>query len=303
MIKKRILVIIFLLSLVLPAFAESEDLVPVDAFFQYDQRMLLKVKKEVLRETRDYIQYHVTYDSAHDRRVTSLLTIPKFGTPPYPVVIYQHGMSERKEVEHIVKGTEKLIKEGFAVFSIDAEYHGEREKSSPGFLHNLLVKGRVYTFRDMFIQTVIDLRRGIDYLSKERDINKEKIGYIGISMGGIIGIIVSAVDKRIKAPIFLVAGGNFKENMPMIGMLPESVDILPIIDPIYFIDRISPHPILMINGLKDPSMMEGAKDLYKRAGEPKKIVWIDAEHVKLPYKDEVIKICVDYLKENLKGVR
>lgn len=277
---------------------ECKNLISVNAFFQYDKKMLLKAKEEILKEAEDYIQYHITYDSIHDKRVTAILTIPKKNNPPYKVVIYQHGMSEKKDAEQVWVGTKKLIKEGFAVFSIDAEYHGERGKDTD-FVRNLIARMQFYTFRDMFAQTVVDIRRGIDYLAKRKDIDEGNIGYIGISMGGMIGVIVSAIDERIKVPIFIVAGGNLKKMMPITDIITGSEDILKIIDPIYFVDKISPRPIFMINGSKDFTMMENAKDLYNRAVEPKKIVWIEADHIGVPFEEKTIKTCIKFLKENL----
>ena len=79
--------------------------------------------------------------------------------------------------------------------------------------------------RNMFIQTAIDIRRGIDYLSKKNFINKEKIGYAGISMGGIIGVLVAAVDTRIKAAVFIVAGGNFLKMVSLLAVFPDAAII------------------------------------------------------------------------------
>lgn len=301
---KNKVILILLLTVLLPLFSFSqteplENLIPVDEFYQYDKKMLLNAKEEIKKETDDYIQYHITYDSVNDKKVTANLIISKKGTPPYPVVIYQHGMSESKDTEQVLFGTERLVKNGFAVFSIDADHHGERTKEKD-FVVNTIAKGNIYTMRNIFIQTVIDIRRGMDYLAKKKSLDKEKIGYVGISMGGIIGTIISAVDERIKAPIFIVAGGNFTKMVPIISVAPHADKILKTIDPIYFAKRISPRPLLMINGLQDYTINEAANDLYNSAQQPKKIIWIDDDHIGVPLREDTIKHCGEFLRENLK---
>jgi len=47
-----------------------------------------------------------------------------------------------------------------------------------------------------------------DYLETKPEIDKERIGYAGGSMGGILGVIFIGVEPRIKAAALIVAGGT-----------------------------------------------------------------------------------------------
>jgi fermentation-respiration switch protein FrsA (DUF1100 family) len=50
-------------------------------------------------------------------------------------------------------------------------------------------------------------------------------------------------------------------------------------DALNFVDKISPRPVLMINGTKDDIVpVEANKLLHKTAREPKKIVWLESGH-------------------------
>lgn len=296
---KILFVIISIFLWDFPVFSQCENSVNVKEFFKYDKNMLLKAKEKILKETDNYIQYHIIYESIHNKKVPALFTLPKKYNPPYKVVIYQHGLSEKKDAEQISFGTEKLVSEGYAVFSIDSEYHGERKKEGV-VPSGLISRMQFYTFRDMLIQTVVDIRRGVDYLTKRKDIDREKIAYIGISMGGIIGVIVSGIDERIKVPIFIVAGGNLKKMLPESEIFQEFEEILKVIDPVYFVEKIYPRPVFMINGLKDFTMAESAKELYEKAKEPKEIIWIDADHIGVPFKEETVRAILEILKKNLR---
>lgn len=102
--------------------------VTVEEFYNYDKKAPLNAEEEKVKETNNYIRYHITYNSAHDKKVTAILTVPKKGAPPYPVIVFQHGMSESKDNEQVQFGTRILLNEGYAVFSIDAEYQASETK-------------------------------------------------------------------------------------------------------------------------------------------------------------------------------
>jgi dipeptidyl aminopeptidase/acylaminoacyl peptidase len=52
------------------------------------------------------------------------------------------------------------------------------------------------------------MRRGLDFLETLDFIDRERIGYAGGSMGGIIGAIFIGVEPRVKAAVLAVGGGN-----------------------------------------------------------------------------------------------
>ncbi len=305
-VKPKLLVAVFLLSFFpcrtsLLIADEKNISVPVEQFYQYDKKVPLDAVEENVKENGDFTRYHIIYNSVHDKKVTAILTVPKKVAPPYPVIIYQHGMSESKDNEQIQFGTRMFVKEGYAVFSIDADYHGERKISDKkDFVVSMLGSAHIFRMRDMFIQTAVDIRRGIDFLSKKDFIDKKRIGYAGISMGGIIGVLVAAVDKRIKAPVFIVAGGNFLSMIPMLGIIPNAQNISAVFDPVNFIAKISPRPFLMLNGLQDASMEKGAKFLYEAGKNPKQIFWVKGTHVEVPFNEETIRHCLEFFAKNLK---
>lgn len=58
--------------------------------------------------------------------------------------------------------------------------------------------------REIYIQAVVDLRRGIDLLTRP-DVDPKRLAYVGHSYGAQWGSILSAVDKRMKTSV-LMAG-------------------------------------------------------------------------------------------------
>lgn len=91
--------------------------------------------------------------------------------------------------------------------------------------------------REILVQRYRDLGRSIDYLESRTDIDKSKIGYLGVSMGTAFGVILATLEDRLKAVIFLDGGYFFEPPLP--GM--DQVDFAP---------RLK-KPVLMINGRYD----------------------------------------------------
>jgi cephalosporin-C deacetylase-like acetyl esterase len=214
--------------------------------------------------------------------VPALLILPKQPREEkLPCVILMHGLGGDKRMFQMLWGA--LTKAGYALFAIDAQYHGERKPSDDIPFFGMYP----YRARDALIQTVIDLRRGVDYLQTRKDIDPNRIGYIGASMGGIIGAMFAGVDERVKAPILLVAGGDWKilmekstlsmwrdaaRNNPQ--QMQEALRVMDVVDPVHWVGRIAPRPVLFINGDADDVVpVESNKALHNAAGEPKKVVW------------------------------
>ena len=65
--------------------------------------------------------------------------------------------------------------------------------------------------RETLIQDSKDLGRSIDYLETRTDIDRNRIAYMGVSMGAALGVNLTAVEDRFKAVIFL-DGGFFNEK-------------------------------------------------------------------------------------------
>ncbi|MCS7065056.1 MAG: alpha/beta fold hydrolase [Fimbriimonadales bacterium] len=281
-----------------------------DWIFGYDKNLPLGAEVSVAEETPLYICYKVVYRSARDQRVPAFLVLPKNRQEgqKLPCVILMHGLGGDKSMLKMLWPL--LLNAGYALFAIDAQYHGERKPKDP------LPFFGVYPYysRDALIQTVIDLRRAVDYLETRPEIDPKRIGYIGASMGGMLGAIFAGVDERVQAPVLLVAGGNwkiimeksvlsvFRENRSPKEM-EQALKAMDVVDPIHWVGRISPRPVLMINGDADDVVpVDSNKALHEAAREPKKIIWYKGGHVPPPAEmPNLLNDVLNWLNEHLKG--
>ncbi len=86
--------------------------------------------------------------------------------------------------------------------AIDARNHGDRNYQ---FRHEwpvgIAMKNLVYTYQQMAVSTVIDYRRLMDYLETREEIDQERFGALGTSMGGMFTFELAGVDDRIRAAV------------------------------------------------------------------------------------------------------
>jgi len=257
----------------------SKQELSVLKYYEYDHDLPLEDSVELISDSLGYELSSVVFTSVHNKRVTGLLSVP-VDPNPLPVVILLHGVGDRKTVDYIEAGHDYFVNSGFAVLRIDILNHGDRKEHDYDFN---LTDGYRYWTRDIISQTVFDLRRSIDFLQTRKEIDFERIGYYGISLGGIIGTIFSGVDARVKAPVIALAGGNLSLMFGLDAFTEDTKDFFSIIDPINFVGQISPRPLLMINAENDEVIVPlTSKLLFKKANEPKEIIWYPSRHRDLP---------------------
>jgi dienelactone hydrolase len=261
-------------------------------FYEYDRNIPLEpqiVKKKELPEGN---REKIVFVGINKVRVPAYLIFPKSKADTYPVVVIVDGIYGSKERwfedDSWPKGgqiTKSFLKAGFAVMILDAVYHGERasdyEYAPPPFFFTYPNESR-----QMVIQTAVEYRRGIDYLSTRSDIDTTRIGMMGLSMGAVITFELSSIDPRIKTA---VAGLVAPLRRPEL----QSVDVTT------FANHVSCKSFLMFMGNKDPLYtMEEAHQLFDRIPiTQKEFVEYDTDHT--PPVEYVEKV-TDWFVKNLK---
>jgi dienelactone hydrolase len=258
----------------------NSDVLPVSKYYEYDKEIPLQDSIKLIKDTTAFRLYDVTYRSVHNKKVTALLTVPKNTSEPLPIIILLHGKGDRKTVDYIEFGNDYFYKNGYAVLRLDVSNHGDRIENEFDF--DFTGKHKYWT-RNIITQTVFDLRRAVDFIEKREELDKNNIGFFGISLGGITGAIFCGVDKRVKVPVFVLAGGQMNLMFGKNALASDTKDYLSVIEPMNFIEQITPRPLLMINAENDDIVLPMmSKLLYKKAEDPKNIIWFPAKHHTIP---------------------
>ncbi len=280
--KNKILIFFVFLGLVFSlAGCGQRRSVSIAHFYDYDANFPLRPEVRLQEVTKVDSIFHVTYKSVHEQRVTALLSLPVAGKRPYPVILFLHGLGDNKNADYMQFGDQAFAQAGYAVFRIDYALHGERK--DPDFTRFDLRKPYPFTTRNAIVQTVFDLRRAVDFLRTRSELNTSRLGYMGISLGGITGAIFCGVDSRVKVAVLALAGGGWKLLFGFHMVSPKIQNLLAPVEPLNFVGKIAPRPTLFLNASKDeivPPFL--AKKLHKAAGEPKEVIWFPTKHRKIP---------------------
>jgi len=159
-----------------------------------------------------YVIDCVTFASEPGSRVTALLYLPatRQGRVPGIVVGCGHGGSKSSPAYQYTG--QLYAKMGFACLILDTI--GEEERNAEGktgtrahdmYEFKTRQERRAFTrdkLRRMVLGKVIwDLERGIDYLQSRTEVDSERIGVTGSSMGGATTSCLAVVDTRVRAAV------------------------------------------------------------------------------------------------------
>lgn len=268
-----------------------------DLFFGYDRALPLEAEERDLGVQDGVHALHFAIDSINGQRVPGLLWAPAKASAPLPLALLQHGAMTRKEDAYISATARAWARRGLAVAAIDAARHGERR--SDEFDVTLLWR-LPWQRRDHAVQMCVDLQRALDYLETRPELDVERSGFVGFSMGTINGVAFVARDPRVKTAVFLIGGARLTESWPIDdeGKLHDQRLVAQIVDPVHFAPAIAPRPVLQINGLRDQICPpRSAQALFDALGEPKQIMWYDGGHTDL--RAEQIHAAETFLRANL----
>jgi dienelactone hydrolase len=211
---------------------------------------------------------------------------------PLPAVICLHGWSANKE--GMLKHCLRIADAGFFAIAIDARMHGERldpafwSKSAENFPH---------IFFSVVTETAKDLVKVVDFLEKRPDVDSNRLGFMGISMGAFISLIATQLEKRVKAVASILGAGDFQLFGEKIGsqkVLPfdqqlinypdeETKRLIKKYDPLNNLKKFPPTALLLIGGSQDPLIpKEGITQLY---GELEPLYALNSENLNLKMYD------------------
>ena len=284
--KKTIYVLLVIALLSITVAAQSEDFSKLRRMFQYDRKMPLDVR-EIGVENRDGIQVHdISYVSPKGGRVTAYLVIPP-GKGKFAGLIFMHMRPGSRTI--FLDEALSYARMGAVSLVIDAPFSraGESKRDfDPTVTHPEID-------RDIYIQTVIDLRRGVDLLLSRHDIDRKRIAFVGHSFGAHTGVLLASVEKRIKAYVIMAGGPSLTEFLRT-STVPGVVEVrnsltkaqqenyfttLATVDPINYVAHVAPSALFFQFGKRDTYPTEqSAARYFQTASDPKSVKWYDTGH-------------------------
>jgi eukaryotic-like serine/threonine-protein kinase len=224
--------------------------------YDYDRTPL--EARVVKRDTThaDWIRETVSIAAAYGgERLKIDLFVPRKHRGPFQTVVVFPGSNAIYEAGLDALDTELLgfLVRGGRVLAYP-EYKGMySRRDQPGYN---VPRGSV-AYRDLILAQGKDLQRAIDYLETRPDVDTSRIGFIGISLGGVMGGLVLGIEDRLSAAVLYVAGLVFQRARP------EA-------DPINFLPRVGV-PVLMLNGRYDDGFPyeTSQRPMFEMLGTPR----------------------------------
>src|ERR1700736_797299 len=191
----KLLALIALTALIVVSAKAETDFQSLTPLFGYQPKTPLDLQDKIITEFADGTLHDITYTSPKGGPVDAYLVVPK-GKGPFAAILFGHwGNGTRAEFI-----PEAKIYAGAGVVSLIPDYPWDR----PQPWHKALSSGdKAEQDRDIEIQAVIDLRRGIDLLLQRPDIDPKRLAYVGHSYGAQWGSILSPIDRRQKTSVFI----------------------------------------------------------------------------------------------------
>lgn len=205
--------------------------------------------------------------------------------PPAPeadgaTILFLHGFSYNRATR--LPHAALMVAQGYGALLYDTRNLGESE-------------GSVST---LGLHEPLDVRGALDYLATRPDVNMERIGIMGESLGGATAIRAAATMPELRAVVAEAAFSSLEENVSegvrrLTGLPPfpfaplvlwfaeqEAGGRVGQVRPVDEIARIAPRPVLLLHGEDDTLIAPANSErLYAAAGEPRQLhIFPDAGH-------------------------
>ncbi|HEX8844829.1 MAG TPA: acetylxylan esterase [Pyrinomonadaceae bacterium] len=285
--RKLSIVLILVVASCGVAFAQAEPVSELRRMFDYDPRLPLDVKEAGVEE-RDGARVHdISYQSPKGGRVTAYLVVPDGKRRRFAGLIFMHPRPGSRNI--FLDEALSLAKAGAVSLLIDAPF--SRAGDSKREFDPTVTKPEAD--RDIYIQTVVDLRRGVDLLVSRTDVDPKRIGFVGHSYGAHTGAVLAGVERRIKAYVIMAGAPSLTEflrtsTLPPIVKTRESLtkeqqsnyfNTLANVDPINYIGHVAPAALFFQFGKTDAyPTEETARSYSEKASNPKHVKFYEAGH-------------------------
>jgi hypothetical protein len=250
--------------------------------------------------------------------VPSLLLIPDRRQKPAPGLLFIHWHAGEYDLgkEQLLRGTPVqpayapvCAEKGLVTLAIDSWCFGERKHEADGHQGEedafklMLWQGRV-----LWGMMMLDEFRALSYLASRPEVDPERLGAFGMSMGATKAWWLAALNPEVKLTIDICCLTDYESLIAVRGLSGHGVyyfvpSLLKHFDTFQINELIVPRPHLSVNGRKDPltppSGVEKVRDkllpLYETYGRARDcaIELFDCAHQELPVMREQILAWMD----------
>jgi dienelactone hydrolase len=246
------------------------------ALFDYDRTVAFDLKEESGKDQDGVTVRDVNYAAYTPQRgrIKAYLIQPG-GKGPFAGVLFFHWYgAPNGNRNQFLNEAVSLAKQGAASLLIQ------------GYFPWAVLPADAKTDRQRVIDETIEVRRALDLLISQPEVDRKRIGYVGHDYGAMYGAITAGVDKRVKTYILIAGIGSFSnwsldywlKAIPAPDKEAYRQALKPI-DPITQITRAAPATLLFQFAKSDEHITKEAAIAFSdAASRPKEVKWYDGKH-------------------------
>lgn len=272
-----------------------------------------------------------SFDNGAGAVVPGYLLLPKNATGKSPAILYCHrhgglynlGKEELFETGHLPEPPgPALVSHGYVVIAIDAYCFGERNGQGPDGPAEKGTEGEwsaakfnLWVGRSLWGMIVRDDLMALDYLASRPEVDADRIGVTGMSMGATRSWWLVGLDDRLKTGVpvcCLTRGQNLIDNglLSAHGIYYFVPGILTHFDAEAIVSLLAPRPVLFLDGDRDinapvdgiRAIQAAVRPIYRLFGQEENfqsIIYPNQEH---HYSPEMWDKTLAWLDDHLKPV-
>jgi dienelactone hydrolase len=229
--------------------------------------------QEVDSEERDGAVVHDLSYAGPDGRISAYYVTPQ-GDGPFPAVVFMHG-SPGQRVTFMGEAIE-LAQRGIASVLPDAPFAREPRLPDVDFTDGDPAR---------LAQLVVELRRAVDFLVEQDEVDPGRLGYVGFSWGGSLGANFAGVERRVGSFVLISGVPRLSEHLARIAEereleLPAGyVELIEPYDAVEYLADVAPNALYFQFGEQDTAPTpEQGQEQFDVASEPKRIDFYAAGH-------------------------
>lgn len=134
------------------------------------------------------------------------ITMPSdmIGRVPVVVLLHYYGASDTRLEDSIAK---ELAKVGIASVLMPLPYHLDRTPKGK-LSGELAIQADLDKLKATMLQSVLDIRRTVDWIESRPEFRPDQIGVSGTSLGAMVTALAFAVEDRFAASCYLLGGAD-----------------------------------------------------------------------------------------------
>lgn len=246
--------------------------------FDYPADRPIDVRQVSSSDRNGVTVQEITYARAGEgRNAATLVTSPKTASGQHPAVLFVHWYEPPNPTSNRTEFLNDAVElGGLGTVSLLIDTPWSNPKWFP-----TRDSERDY---EMSVAQVKEIRRAVDVLIAQPGVDKRKVACVGHDFGAMYGSVATAVDPRLTHFVFMAGTRSFSDWF-LYSPKREGdararvIATLAPLDPIAFLPRISPRPVLLQFAKQDKFVSnEAAASMADATGSPKTVKYYDAEH-------------------------